>query len=83
MTQVIHETIQCALRRAGAFQGKTPRKAYFVTCDKETTTQNDINLGIVNILVGSAPLKPSEFAIIKMQQIAGKIAAWGGIDGIV
>ena len=46
-----------------------------MTDDKETTTQNDINLGIVNILVGSAPLKPAEFVIIKMQPIAGKIAA--------
>ena len=45
------------LFRQGAFQGRTPREAYFVKCDKETTTQNDINLGIVNILVGFAPLK--------------------------
>jgi hypothetical protein len=57
----------------GAFQGKTPREAYFVKCDKETTTQNDINLGIVNIVVGFAPLKPAEFVIIKIQQIAGQI----------
>jgi phage tail sheath protein FI len=57
----------------GAFAGKTPREAYFVKCDKETTTQNDINLGIVNILVGFAPLKPVEFVIIKIQQMAGQI----------
>jgi uncharacterized protein len=61
------------LFRQGAFQGKTPRDAYFVKCDKETTTQNDINLGIVNILVGFAPLKPAEFVIIKIQQMAGQI----------
>jgi len=61
------------LFRQGAFQGKTPREAYFVKCDKETTTQNDINLGIVNILVGFAPLKPAEFVIIQIQQIAGQI----------
>jgi phage tail sheath protein FI len=61
------------LFRQGAFQGKTSREAYFVKCDKETTTQNDINLGIVNILVGFAPLKPAEFVIIKVQQIAGQI----------
>ncbi|MGL5803903.1 MAG: phage tail sheath family protein [Xenococcaceae cyanobacterium] len=61
------------LFRQGAFQGKTPREAYFVKCDKETTTQNDINLGIVNIIVGFAPLKPAEFVIIKFQQIAGQI----------
>jgi phage tail sheath protein FI len=62
------------LFRQGAFQGTTPRDAYFVKCDKETTTQNDINLGIVNIIVGFAPLKPAEFVIIKLQQMAGQIA---------
>ena len=56
----------------GAFQGKSPRDAYFVKCDKETTTQNDINLGKVNIVVGFAPLKPAEFVIIKIQQIANQ-----------
>ena len=61
------------LFRQGAFQGTSPRDAYFVKCDKETTTQNDINLGIVNILVGFAPLKPAEFVVIKLQQIAGQI----------
>jgi phage tail sheath protein FI len=59
--------------RQGAFQGKTPREAYLVKCDAETTTQNDINLGIVNILVGFAPLKPAEFVIIKLHQLAGQI----------
>jgi phage tail sheath protein FI len=59
----------------GAFQGKTPREAYLVKCDRETTTQNDINLGIVNILVGFAPLKPAEFVVIKIQQLAGQTAA--------
>jgi uncharacterized protein len=62
------------LFRQGAFQGKTPAEAYFVKCDKDTTTQSDINLGIVNIVVGFAPLKPAEFVIIKIQQIAGDIA---------
>jgi len=61
------------LFRQGAFQGTTPRDAYFVKCDKETTTQADIDLGIVNILVGFAPLKPAEFVIIKIQQKAGQI----------
>jgi phage tail sheath protein FI len=59
--------------RQGAFQGTSPRDAYFVKCDKETTTQNDIDLGIVNILVGFAPLKPAEFVIIQIQQMAGQI----------
>ena len=63
------------LFRQGAFQGRTPREAYLVKCDAETTTQNDINLGIVNILVGFAPLKPAEFVIIKIQQMAGQVQA--------
>ena len=62
------------LFRQGAFQGTTPRDAYFVKCDKETTTQNDINLGRVNILVGFAPLRPAEFVVIRIQQMAGQIA---------
>jgi phage tail sheath protein FI len=61
------------LFRQGAFQGSSPRDAYLVKCDGETTTQNDINLGIVNIVVGFAPLKPAEFVIIKLQQLAGQL----------
>jgi phage tail sheath protein FI len=57
------------LFRQGAFQGRTPREAYFVKCDAETTTQNDISRGIVNIVVGFAPLKPAEFVIIRIQQL--------------
>jgi phage tail sheath protein FI len=61
------------LFRQGAFQGRTPREAYFVKCDSTTTTQTDIDHGIVNILVGFAPLKPAEFVVIRIQQIAGQI----------
>ncbi len=61
------------LFRQGAFQGQTPKDAYFVKCDKETTPQDQINLGIVNIVVGFAPLKPAEFVIIQLQQMAGQI----------
>jgi hypothetical protein len=61
------------LFRQSAFQGTTPKDAYFVKCDKETTTQDDINRGIVNIIVGFAPLKPAEFVVIKIQQMAGQI----------
>jgi hypothetical protein len=61
------------LFRQGAFQGQTPKDAYFVKCDSETTPQDQINLGIVNIVVGFAPLKPAEFVIIQLQQMAGQI----------
>ncbi len=63
-----------SLFRQGAFQGRSPREAYFVKCDSETTSQNDINRGVVNILVGFAPLKPAEFVVITIQQMAGQIA---------
>lgn len=59
--------------RQGAFQGASPRDAYFVKCDGETTTQTDINAGIVNISVGFAPLKPAEFVVLRIQQMAGQI----------
>lgn len=63
------------LFRQGAFQGATPQDAYLVRCDSSTTTQADIDLGIVNILVGFAPLKPAEFVIIQIQQLAGQSQA--------
>ncbi len=56
----------------GTFQGTTPREAYFVKCDKETTTANDVDKGVVNIVVGFAPLKSAEFVTIKLHQKAGK-----------
>jgi phage tail sheath protein FI len=59
--------------RQGAFQGTSQKDAYLVKCDSETTTQNDINRGVVNILVGFAPLKPAEFVIIQIQQLAGQV----------
>jgi uncharacterized protein len=61
------------LFRKGAFQGQTPKDAYLVKCDSETTTQTDINNGIVNIIVGFAPLKPAEFVILQIEQLAGQI----------
>ena len=59
----------------GYFQGQTPAEAYFVKCDSETTTQTDIDNGIVNIIVGFAPLQPAEFVIIQIQQMAGQTAS--------
>jgi uncharacterized protein len=62
------------LFRQGAFQGSSPREAYFVRCDGETTTQYDIDRGIVNIVVGFAPLKPAEFVVLSIQQKAASAA---------
>ncbi|MEU5046257.1 phage tail sheath family protein [Streptomyces griseorubiginosus] len=59
------------LFRQGAFQGSTPSEAFFVKCDAETTTQADVDAGVVNVLVGFAPLKPAEFVVVKISQQAG------------
>lgn len=59
----------------GAFQGTTPKQAYFVKCDSENNPQSSIDQGIVNILVGFAPLYPAEFVIIQIQQMAGQLQA--------
>jgi phage tail sheath protein FI len=62
------------LFRQGAFQGATPSQAYFVKCDSDTTTQNDIDRGVVNVVVGFAPVKPAEFVIVQIQQTVGQLA---------
>jgi hypothetical protein len=51
----------------------TRRDAYFVKCDSETTTQIDIDLGVVNVLVGFAPLRPPEFIVLTIQQMVGQV----------
>jgi phage tail sheath protein FI len=61
--------------RAGAFQGAKPDDAFFVKCDSSTTTQQDIDSGVVNILVGFAPLKPAEFVVLKLSQKVNQPAA--------
>ncbi|MGO3183885.1 MAG: phage tail sheath family protein [Aequorivita sp.] len=66
------ESFMQNMYREGAFQGST-KEAYFVKCDSETTTQNDINLGIVNILVGFAPMKPAEFVILELQLMTRQV----------
>jgi uncharacterized protein len=66
-------TFMNTLFRQGAFEGASPRDAYFVKCDSETTQQADIDRGVVNVIVGFAPLKPAEFVIIAITQIAGQL----------
>ncbi|MBT8075180.1 MAG: phage tail sheath subtilisin-like domain-containing protein [Gammaproteobacteria bacterium] len=60
------------LFRQGAFQGTSPKEAFFVKCDSETNSRSDIDNGILNLLVGFAPLKPAEFVVIKIQKTAGQ-----------
>jgi phage tail sheath protein FI len=62
------------LFRQGAFQGQTPKDAYFVVCDSTINPQTEIDKGIVNIYVGFAPVKPAEFVILYLQPSAGQTA---------
>ncbi len=56
----------------GAFQGTVAHDAYFLKCDRSTVTQSDIDQGIVNVVIGLAPLKPAEFVVISLRLIAGQ-----------
>ncbi len=47
-------------------------QAFQVRCDATTTTPDDQTHGIVNIVVAFAPLKPAEFVVIKLAQLAGQ-----------
>jgi len=66
------ENFMLGLFNQGAFQGSTPSAAFQVVCDATTTTPEDQDNGIVNIVVAFAPLKPAEFVIIKIAQLAGQ-----------
>ena len=60
------------LFRQGAFQGASIKDAYFVKCDSETTSLADHDSGIVNIVVGFAPIRPAEFIVISLQLVVGQ-----------
>jgi phage tail sheath protein FI len=59
--------------RAGALFGDTPKEAFFVRVDETTTTQDDRDNGIVNILVGIAPVKPAEFIVFQIGQAPASV----------
>lgn len=69
------ENFMLSLFRQSALQGSTPSQAFQVKCDRSTTTPDDQNNGIVNIVVAFAPLKPAEFVIIKIAQLASQVQA--------
>jgi uncharacterized protein len=60
--------------RDGQLQGATPSDAFQVACGSDTTTPADIQNGIVNIVVGVAPVVPAEFVVISIAQLAGQSA---------
>ena len=55
----------------GALMGSTPEEAFFVTCDRTTMTQNDIDNGRLICEIGIAPVKPAEFVVFRIAQWTG------------
>jgi phage tail sheath protein FI len=66
------ESFMLSLFHQGAFAGTKPSDSFQVKCDSSTTTPDDVNNGRVNIIVAFAPLKPAEFVIVKIAQLAGQ-----------
>ena len=67
----VKDTIRLFLRsqwRAGALLGQTEDKAFFVTCDRTTMTQDDILNGRLICEIGIAPVRPAEFVILRLFQ---------------
>ena len=72
LTQEVEAFMLTLFRQGSYFQGSTPSDAFLVQCDSTTTTPTDQQNGVVNILVGFAPLKPAEFVVIQITQLAGQ-----------
>ncbi|MGB5055514.1 MAG: phage tail sheath C-terminal domain-containing protein, partial [Nitrospirales bacterium] len=62
-----------SLFRQGAFQGQKSQEAYFVKCGRDTISSSDQTAGVVNIMIGFAPLKPAEFIILTIRQKAKSV----------
>jgi uncharacterized protein len=57
--------------RRGALFGLTPGEAFYVKCDDETNPREGIEAGEVVCEIGVAPVKPAEFVIFRLSQMAG------------
>ena len=55
------------LFRARAFHGHSASEAYFVRCDRDTTTQRERAAGELVVLVGFAPIRPAEFVVLRIR----------------
>lgn len=71
LTQEVN-AFMLTLFQSGAFAGTTPSNSFLVQCDSTTTTPTDVANGVVNIIVGFAPLLPAEFVIVQIAQLAGR-----------
>jgi phage tail sheath protein FI len=69
----VSRTISTFLRRvwsSGALFGGTPEQAYFVKCDAENNPPENIDVGILTVDIGLAPVKPAEFVVFRVSQLA-------------
>ncbi len=62
------ENFLLGLWKSGALMGRSPEEAFFVKCDRETMIQNDIDSGRLIVLIGVAPIRPTEFIIFRITQ---------------
>lgn len=56
--------------RSGALFGDTPDQAFYVKCDAETNPPDVIDAGMVVTEIGMCPVKPAEFVIFRVAQLA-------------
>jgi len=64
------------LWRNGALMGTAPEQAFYVKCDAETNPPEVIDAGQLVCEIGLAPVKPAEFVIFRI----GQMAAGGGVE---
>jgi len=64
------------LWRNGALMGTAPEQAFYVKCDEETNPPEVIDAGQLVVEIGLAPVKPAEFVIFRI----GQMAAGGGVE---
>jgi phage tail sheath protein FI len=61
--------------RDGALFGASPDQAFYVKCDTETNPPDQIDAGMVVVEIGMCPVKPAEFVVFRVTQLA---TGWNG-----
>ena len=64
------------LWRNGALMGTSPEQAFYVKCDEETNPAEVVDAGQLVVEIGLAPVKPAEFVIFRI----GQMASGGGVE---
>ncbi len=54
------------LFRRGAFQGTTAVQAWLPAATRRRRQEDDLDHGVLNVVVGFAPLRPAEFVIVRI-----------------